>query len=97
LADPTSGQTDPDQLFDAGAGADSAVAAVERTLTKQNFLQYIQQQTRAVSQTRYSDPRQQCLYELGLCQAILAECMHMDNLAASTFHRRISEILAQRQ
>ena len=62
-------------------------------MTKQNFLQYIQRQTRLLSHKQYTDPREQSMYELGLTQAILAECMYADNLAAGIFHKRIQAIL----
>jgi hypothetical protein len=62
-------------------------------VTKTNFLQYIQQQTRLLSHKQYTDPRQQALYELGLTQAILAECMYSDNLSAGIFQKRIRAVL----
>ena len=64
-------------------------------MTRTAYIEYINRQTRAIAISKYSDPNKAIAYQLGLTQAILADCMYKDNLNTLTVKQHINRLAKQ--
>lgn len=61
-------------------------------MTRTAYIEYIHRQTYAIAISKYSNPQEAIAYQLGLTQAILADCMYNDNLNTLTVKQHINRL-----